>query len=61
MLGTRRIAASAQLFFYMIFLMPLFNLIPVAWARAKATAAIKDLEAMRIAHRRQPKPAVARA
>ncbi len=58
LLGTRKIAAGAQLFFYLVFLLPLFNLIPVAWARAKASAAITDLESLRLAHRRQPKPSL---
>jgi TRAP-type mannitol/chloroaromatic compound transport system permease small subunit len=56
LLGTRKIAAGVQLYFYLFFLMPLFNLVIVAWARSKASAAINDLEAMRLAYRRQPKP-----
>lgn len=43
LLGTRKIAASVQLFFYLIFLLPLFNLIPIIWARSKASSAIAEL------------------
>ena len=44
MLGSRKIAASIQLFFYLAFLMPLLNLVPVIWARSRASAAIGDLD-----------------
>lgn len=46
LLGTMKIAAGIQLFFYLVFLLPLFSLIPVVWARSKATAAIQDLEVL---------------
>jgi hypothetical protein len=52
LLGTMKIAAGVQLFFYLVFLLPLFNLIPVVWARSKATAAIQDLELLMPARRR---------
>lgn len=52
LLGTMKIAAGIQLFFYLVFLLPLFSLIPVVWARSKATAAIQDLEVLMPARRR---------
>jgi hypothetical protein len=44
LLGSMKIAASIQFFFYLVFLIPLFNLIPVTWARSKASTAIRDLD-----------------
>jgi len=44
LLGSRRIAASIQFFFYLTFLVPVFNLIPVVWARSQASTAIDDLD-----------------
>ena len=52
LLGTRKIAAGIQFFFYLVFLVPLFNLIPVIWARAKASAAIHDLDLLMPVRRR---------
>lgn len=43
-LGTAKIAAGVQLFFYLSFLMPLINLVPVLWARSQAKKGILDLE-----------------
>ena len=44
LLGSRKIAASMQFIFYLVFLIPVFNLIPVLWARSQASAAIRDLD-----------------
>ncbi|GAB3349283.1 hypothetical protein [Lysobacter tyrosinilyticus] len=44
LLGSRKIAASIQLFFYLAFLTPLLNLVSVAWAISKASAAIRELD-----------------
>ncbi|MDE2441698.1 MAG: hypothetical protein KGP14_11795, partial [Betaproteobacteria bacterium] len=52
LLGSQKIAASVQFVFYLAFLMPLLNLIPVAWARSKASAAIRDLDLLVPAGRR---------
>lgn len=52
-LGTAKIAVSVQLFFYLVFLVPVFNLVPVLWARSKASGAIRDLEQLMPARRRR--------
>jgi len=57
LLGSRKIAASIQLVFYLVFLMPVFNLIPVIWARFQASAAIRDLDALMPVPRKQQKSA----
>jgi hypothetical protein len=53
LLGTRKIAASIQLFFYLSFLLPAINLIAIAWARSHASAAISGL-AQHMPARRRP-------
>ena len=52
LLGTMKIAASIQFFFYLVFLVPVFNLVPVLWARSKASAAIADLDLLMPVRRR---------
>jgi hypothetical protein len=52
LLGTRKIAAGIQFFFYLVFLVPVFSLIPVLWARSQASTAIDDLEQLLPARRR---------
>ena len=44
LLGSRKIAASIQFFFYLVFLVPVFNLVPVFWARSQASTALRDLD-----------------
>lgn len=51
-LGSRKIAAGLQFFFYFVFLVPVFNLVPVLWARAQASSALADLAHMIPARRR---------
>jgi hypothetical protein len=52
LLGSMKIAISIQLIFYGLFLVPIFNLMPVVWARSKATAAIQDLDLLMPVRRR---------
>jgi len=52
LLGSRKIAASVQFFFYLTFLVPVFNLIPVVWARSQASTAIGDLDLLSPVRRR---------
>ena len=52
LLGSRRIAASIQFFFYLTFFVPVFNLIPVVWARSQASTAISDLDLLLPVRRR---------
>lgn len=51
LLGSRKIAASIQLVFYLMFLIPLFNLMPAMWARSQASGAIRDLDGLLPARR----------
>lgn len=51
-LGSRKIAASVQFVFYLCFLVPLFCLVPVFWARSQASTAIRDIELLTPARRR---------
>ena len=52
LLGSRRIAAGIQFFFYLVFLVPVFNLVPVFWARSQASTALRDLDQLVPARRR---------
>lgn len=52
LLGSRRIAASIQFFFYLCFLVPVISLVPVFWARSQASTAIADLDLLMPARRR---------
>jgi hypothetical protein len=50
LLGTAKLAVGAQFIFTMLFLLPLFNLPMILWARAQANRARRNIDA--IARRR---------
>ncbi|CAN5236319.1 hypothetical protein BH11PSE11_BH11PSE11_16870 [soil metagenome] len=53
LLGTAKLAAGAQLLFIFLFLLPLFNLPMIFWARAQAGRAGRDIDGVTQSARRK--------